>query len=631
MKKFVVCCFALMFVSGLSAEEATFLSLTRRPTPLDRLPSNIAVITREEIEQSGAQTLDQVLILQPSIHSNRTGEVGSFSSLRMRGIPNSAQMSLIVDDQPYGGISADQIVDFSQISTANIDRIEIVRGGSSVLYGANTTGGIIHVITKGRPKNSKEVSLGYEAGSFHTQTMRLSAGASDEHTDGLVTASQMTTDGFQRNSDANNKFAAAEVGRSFSNGGRISLHVANADNSVGVPQGTSIPLSDWDGNKERAAVNLTNQTDQRRLEGRIKLESPLGKKGFVQSTFFGSNSNYRNHNGAGAFDTPYEKNTHVLGNDTRFLLGQGSTLGVAYERDEYKDMTLDLIHVTDLGLYAEQELDWGRVNLIPAVRYDHHSNFGNQVSPRLTTVIRPVSIWALSFNASRSFRAPSFFDLYGDYIPTNFLANRNLKPETAWTFDVGNQVRLGSHELKITGYYTKIRDRIARIDPTNDGSLNDTNANVSQAELNGIEVEFHGEAGPFFHRGNYTFQRARENSVSQSKFVDIALTPAHMANYVWGWKTKSGFSQTQTWHYVSKQYERDNRAGRKLASYGVWHIRLAQTIKMIEIYGGVNNILDKRYAEAFDFDTVNFVDTVDPLPGRTYFGGINLHFGSGEN
>lgn len=623
--------FPLIADDSNPSETPTFVSLTRRPTPVDQLPSNITVITREQIEQSNAKTLDQVVNQVVSVHTNRTGTDGSFVSMRMRGVPNSAQMRVLIDDQPYGGVSADQIVDLSQIPTANIERIEIVRGGSSVLYGANTTGGIIHVITKARPSGSRDFGFGYQTGSLETRNSYVQAGAVQGKTDVYMTGSHLTTGGFQRNSDADNHYGSVNLGQSFSGGGRISLSVANADNSVGVPQGTAIPISEWDGSKERVASNPTNRSDQRRLEGRLNLEQSLGSSGFVRSTFFGSNSNYRNHYGAGAFDTPYEKNVHVLGNDTRLALGGGSTLGASYERDEFKDTYNSLLSVTDVGAYAEQELKLDRLTLIPALRYDHHSNFGSEYNPRLTAVYQLNSVWAMSGNVSRSFRAPSFFELYNDYAPTNFHANRNLKPEIAWTYDYGNELRIGENQTyKLTGYFTKIHDRIARIDPGNDGTLNDTNANVSKAELSGVEFEIAHSFGPFFGHGNYTYQRARENSVNTSSYVDIALTPAHMANYTMGLRSKAGFTITQTWQYIGRQYELDDRKGRVLASYGLWHARASQQFKKVNVFVGVNNILDKRYAEAFDFDTVNFVDTIDPLPGRTYYGGVDLHFGVGD-
>ena len=133
----------------------------------------------------------------------RTGSVGTFSTVRMRGTPGSAQVKIVIDDQPYGGFQADQNIDLSQIPLDNVEKIEIVRGGSSVLYGANTTGGVIHVFTKKQPDGKVEANVGYEARSYDTHIYRGDAGVDTGRTYARATYDHLETDGFQSNSDAN--------------------------------------------------------------------------------------------------------------------------------------------------------------------------------------------------------------------------------------------------------------------------------------------------------------------------------------------------------------------------------------------------------------------------------------------
>src|SRR5687767_2444283 len=91
-------------------QEPLFLSITRRADPMEKLPTNISVVTDKEIKQLGAKTLDEVLDMLPSIDLAKTGSLGSFTTLRMRGVPTSAHVQVLVDEQPVSG-TAFQLVD----------------------------------------------------------------------------------------------------------------------------------------------------------------------------------------------------------------------------------------------------------------------------------------------------------------------------------------------------------------------------------------------------------------------------------------------------------------------------------------------------------------------------------------
>ncbi len=206
-----------------SISDATFISLTRRPTSLKKLPTNVSIVTAKQIESIGAKSIDQVLQLLPSVDVSRTGSEGTFSSIRMRGAPKSSQVQIVVDDQPYGGVSGDQLVDLSRISVENIERIEVVRGASSILYGPNTVGGVIHIITKQHSAEGSSVSVGYERGSFDTNILRGQVGAQSGLTDAYASYSKLKSDGFQENGDTENENGSANIGFSFPSGARIGL------------------------------------------------------------------------------------------------------------------------------------------------------------------------------------------------------------------------------------------------------------------------------------------------------------------------------------------------------------------------------------------------------------------------
>jgi outer membrane receptor protein involved in Fe transport len=550
-------------------------------------------------------------------------------------VPTSAQVQVLVDDRPVGGVST-QFTDLSQIPAENIERIEIVRGGSSVLYGANTIGGVIHVITKRhRDEERARSSIGWETGSFKTHIYRADLGAKARGFDGYVNASRYFTNGFQQNADGDNFSAAGNGGYSFDNGARVSLDLSRADHEIGDPQGTTVPISQWDGSREHFAANPSQRVEQKYTTARLQASWPLGTAVNVQSAFYGSHQDYQIFPSRVA-PVSFDQDIRIVGNDTRFFLPGGFTLGGAYERDEQDILTSGFAaHITNWSVYAQETLNMGDATLIPAVRLDQHSAFGNVVNPRFTAVYRFSEDVKVSANAARSFRAPTLSNLYADFPDTDgiapdfsFYANRNLRPETAWTYDLGFRTRTPDSidsELSVTGFYTRLRERITPADTNGDG-ISDTNVNAPRAEMSGVETELSAKWGPLTEKMNYAYQRAVGDAAGFSGFVPLRLTPQHMANCELIWDLPKRWSVSGSLQYVHKQYELDNEMGIKLPSYTLWHARLSKKILGAELYFGVENITDIRYAEAFSTHPTTFATTIYPQPGRTFWGGMTIRF-----
>lgn len=622
-KLLLVVCLTACLSFPLSAEDM-FLSLTRRPTPVESLPTNIDVMHADEIEQLRAQSLADVIGLMTSVNTSRSGSEGLFSSIRLRGAPSSAQVQIVIDDQPYGGVSADQLVDLSRIPVSHIERIEIVRGGSSVLYGANTTGGVIHIITKQHSREGGRASVGYERRSFDTDVERYEVGGKTSFVDTMATYTRFQSDGFQRNGDVEDTNSTANVGMSFGNGGRIALQVAHNDHKAGIPQGTSVPISDWNGTVEREAANPTKRNRTDRFEGRLVSEFPIATIGRQKTVLFGSNENYLSHKSISIFDTDFEKDTHILGGDTRFMGNCGFTMGFSYERDEQRTSIVSQHHTTNVGSYIQQEIGKD-VKLIPALRFDQHSIYGNQYNPRFSAIVRQSDSLSLSANVARSFRAPDFAQLFFES-PT-FTPNPDLKPEIAWTYDMGFRwAFLPQNTLKVTRYFTDIRDRITFVN--NPGLIPDTYQNTDRAEVDGIEVELENQISRFHNNINYAYRRSRGVSASGAFIRSFALTPRHIFNFRSLIDLPARMSFVNTVQYVTEQFSSPNNAGIELPTYAVWNARLSKRFRFGEIFGGVDNVTDRRYAESFDFDPNTFVETLSPMPPRTYRAGVTIEFAS---
>ncbi|MCB4756487.1 MAG: TonB-dependent receptor [Elusimicrobia bacterium] len=597
------------------SQDAPFISLTRRSMPLSKIPTNVSYLTSKDIKDSGATSIDEVLPLLPSVDVVKSGTLGTFSTVRLRGVPSSAETQVIVDDEPLGGVSA-QFIDLSQIPLDNIERIEVVRGGSSVLYGANTIGGVIHVITKKALEGRPQLAVGGDVKSFDTRVYRGRLGGTFKRIDGLTTLRHYRTDGFQHNSDAKSTALTGDLGYSFLNGIRLGGSVSHVGHDVGNPQGTNVPIEEWDGHKERVPANPTKRAEQKTSQGRLNISIPLSDLGLLRGVFYQSRQYFVEKPEANQ-PPSFDQTIQIRGTDLRWIALGGFTGGLSFEKDLQMTMGQSSQAIHNGGGYVEQTFGRGRSTVIPALRFDHHSTFGSVTNPRISCVQRLTDTWVISGNAAKSYRAPSFLELF--YQSPFFNGNPNLKPEVAWSYDVGTRVNVvENRDVKLTGFFTKISHRIS---PTLT-----TYENLARAEIGGLELESNGRFWVFSDIFNYTFTRAIGTAGDQSTFVPLRMTPRHVFNYQLVWKGGGKVKIINTLQHVSRQYQLNDRQGEILPAYTVWNARLIKTIKKTDLYFGVNNITETRYAESFDSDPITYATTLNPQPGRTFEAGVDITF-----
>lgn len=611
--------FTLLFSSLLRAEtppvvnegeeEEVFLSLTRKAQSPNTLPSQRSVVSREEIERSGARNLGEALDLVPGAVFNKAGTLGNRTTIRMRGATTSNQIQVLIDDQPVGGVSH-QNVDLSQIPIDDIERIEVVRGGSSVLYGANAIGGLVNVITRRHRQEKPVTNLGVSWGTYNTQVYHGDIGAASKKWEGFLSAGRSLSDGFQENSDFDGINVSGEGGVFVGNGSKITLNLSRTDNEVGVPNGTPVPLGEWDGHREQEANDKTARAETKTTRARLKAVTPLGDWVAEPSIYLGQLA--YDYYGGSYVSNYLEK---VKGADLRFQSQFGTVLGGSYERDERQAEGEADHHITNGAGYVQQNFRLGTAQADVAFRADQHSAYGNTYNPRFGIIMDMPERVRFSVSAARSFRAPTFLDLY-----STWGANPDLQPEIAWTYDAGFEVEdpgLGS--ARISTFFTKLQDRI-KYDFTAGKPLNQ-----SHAEMSGVELEVFNDYPGVHARTSYAYTRAIGTSGANSSHKALSLTPKHTAAEEVVWEGPNRWSVRNTLRYVHKQYQNDGEQGIKLPSFTLWNMSLTKKVLSAEFVIGVDNITDKHYAEAI---SMNLSGTSNPIPqtGRTYRVGVTMRF-----
>ena len=457
-------------------------------------------------------------------------------------------------------------------------------------------------------------------GSYDALTYKMDFGSRVGRVDYFFHGNRKTESGFRDNSDARTHNIGGNLGVSMGAAGKLLFDIASYHANTGIPGQffPSIPPSQFNNSIEKAAVS----SDARQVtdSGYIRTSYllPLPMNSLATLRLFGSERQVLFEIPSVFVDT--DRHEQSKGGEAQFNLPWGLTAGGAFNRDrlDSDDFTTPANHyiarVENRGLFIQDDLHWKRFTVIPSARYDHHSVSGESTNPRVQVMADATEWLRFSASAARSFRAPTIDDLFTPFTDFGFgfsyEGNPNLKPEKAWTYDAGFQVGSDSCTVR-AGYFRAHITDLIQTTP----DLAATSVNVGEARRQGAEIEVaHAFNDIFKHGVNYTYLDNQGIPNGFTDFVVMRLSPRHTANYlatVMPWKR---VTVDNTLRYVSTRWEGNNETSTKLKPDLLWGMRLAYQLRQMEVFFGVDNLTDHRYIERGGY----------PLPGRTFFGGVNL-------
>src|SRR5207248_2425237 len=212
--------------------EEIIVSATRFDIPLDQSPASVSVITSEDIEQKQIERVSDALREVPGLSVVQTGAAGQLTSVFTRGL-RSEHTQVLLDGVPINqGLQG--AFDFANLTTDNIDRIEVVRGPQSTLYGPRALAGVIQIFTK-QGEGTPEISLNAEGGSYNTFRESLESEGRIDKFDYSIGASRLDTDNARRNNQYRNTAAIANVGWSPNETARLSSLFTYSLSDTGNP------------------------------------------------------------------------------------------------------------------------------------------------------------------------------------------------------------------------------------------------------------------------------------------------------------------------------------------------------------------------------------------------------------
>ncbi len=627
--------FLLLPTSGAFAQETgsqsetVVVTATRVPTPEAQIASSITVITAADIAARQDQTLPDALQDVPGLNVVQTGGPGEQTSVFMRGT-DSNHVKVLVDGIDVGDPSSPVgAFDFGQFLTPDIDRIEVLRGPQSGLYGSDAIGGVINIITKSG-SGPAQFAADVEGGSFDTfnqaggvsgSTGPFHYAADIEHFySGAtpVTPLDLLTPGEARLDDSyDNVTGSTKLGYDVTDNFDLGL-VARYTNTQLLFTGDNF------NNFPSTPDTTHDETDTLQYYTRGTGHLVLFDGFFEQTVGLAYSSiSSTDFSPDGPPTTSYYSGDRVKldwqGN-LRFSSDEILVLGAEYDRDEIRQ-PVSAGTATASG-YAELQSTLGGnfFNTI-SVRYDDNNQFGSAATYRVAPAyFIPKTGTKLKASIGTGFKAPTLSQLYENFPSYGFFGNPNLKPETSLGYDFGFEQSLLDDKVQFGATY--FRNNIKNLIDVNSTFISSmpiySYANVGRAETDGVESFASWQpVQSLTLRADYTFTEANDEILNE----ELLRRPKHKASLDAKWQATSKLSFDADLLYVGPWIDitRDVLTPEEETAPGYMTANIAADYAICDrltIYGRVDNLFDAHYQ-----DPVGFLH-----PSRGFYAGIKAAY-----
>lgn len=601
----------MLLAPSLQAAQATqkekslptmIVTADRIANDASQVSADTTVITRKEIEQSQKSNVADLLRGQVGINVAASGGPGKATSVFLRGA-NSGQTLVLIDGVRVGSATLGSF-DWANLSTADIERIEIVRGPQSSLYGADAMGGVIQIFTrKGKP--GSRITAQAEAGSYNTvsASSTVSGGTEGEvsyalsvntlRTDGVSAAAKGTETDPYRQTTVSGR-ASLPVGK-----GEVELLARNVDGRTSLDGG--FPFGD--------VKNFTSDTRQSVMSARISY--PLTD--YLESTLQLSRSldEVIGHDPAGGFNnSDFRTRINQLTWQNHLDMDAVSLVaGVDIHQDKGNSGSAKFNRsLTQKAGFASLAWHADMFDLNGSVRYDSNSDNNNKTTYRAGLAVRPLDGLKITANYGTGFKVPSINQLYYPGF-----GNPNLKPEQSKGWDAGLHYSQQGQDLRFGFDATWFDQRYTNliVNSTSATVFLSVPANLARARTNGLELSANIAYGPAYVRGNWTFLRALNSA-------DNTLLPrrARDKSSIVGGVTAMGLTLEVELDIVGPRFSSPFNQ-KPMQGYTKTDIRANYAInKQWKLTARVDNAGDKIYEEVSGYGVL----------GRAWYGGVSASF-----
>ncbi len=644
-------CLSLAFAGCLSAASAALadekqeeletivVTASRIPVPIAEVASSVTVIERQHIVDRQSVFISDLLRDVPGVAVSRQGPAGTVTEVRIRGA-EANQVMVLIDGIKANDPAFTDTFSFTDLTSFDVERVEVVRGPQSALWGSDAMAGVINVITR-RPEQGATTEAFLEGGSFETinaggrfatQTDRYqfdgslsyldsdgsNIARSGDEDDGYENITATVRAGYTTDSSINLEF----VGRYTGSTTEFDTIDSQCDPITFVCTGTGLPadanletdnsqtfmrfggdLRSFDGHWKNVAWLAASNTDHGRFADGVKTGSDEGERYGV-----------------------YYQSTWDFAPQERIDSAQTVTFAIDHERLEYTRDDLNKKMDTTGFVFEGRTRFWEDLYLSAAVRHDSNSDFDDVNTWRVTSLYTFEQAGTqLHADFGTGQKAPTFTERFS-FFPAFFIGNPELKPEKSrgWEFGLNQPFADGRWAIQATYFKERLENEIAGFvfDPV---TFLFTAENVDgTSHRTGVETALQASINDRFEAAaTYTYLDA-DQSDGAGGFTAEVRRPRHMASANFNYRfMESRGNINLNLSYTGDHYDTffpPGAAGQqvKLDSYTLVNLATSyQATDRVRVYGRIENLFDEAYEDVIGFNT----------PGIGAFVGVQVKSG----
>lgn len=530
---------------------------------------------------------------------------GSAGTVNIRGVGGGNKVLMLFDGQPqWAGIFGHGLPDTYSISDA--ERVEVVRGPASLLYGSGAMGGAINIVTHKPQKEGVYGKARAIYGSYNTQKYMANAGGKDEKFSAFASINHDRTDGHRDNAEFNTTNGSLKIGYDFSNHWKASagtlIDYINSHNPGTIQK----PMLDGWVNALRTTYSLSVENKYEKASGAFQAFYNWGKHEInnghganePEQVFLFNSKDYSA--GGSVFETfrLFKDNSVTAGLDYKQWGGH------AWNDTIFNHHTGDIIdkNVDEFGIYLlAQQTIAGKLSVNAGIRLEINELYGNEWAPQFGTTYSLTKNTDFKASVSKGFRSPNIKDLY--MYPQ---ANPDLEPENMMNYEISYLQRLFNNKLnwELTAFYIDGKNMIQT--DIIDGKPK--NVNTGSFTNKGLELSLGYKISPTLKlTGNYSFLNTD---------VPILAAPKHKAFLNADWAIKR-FIFSPDFQYVGDLYTSVAKDNLIKENYALLNAKLTyKAARWISLFVNGENLTNTYYEINYGF----------PMPGIVILGGIDLNF-----
>jgi len=564
------------------------VTATRMETPLSMVGSATTIITAEDIERDQAREVVDVLRKVPGLSITQTGSLGSTTSIYMRGM-NAHHTQLLIDGVEMADPSAAQpSYDFGHLMVTDIERIEIVRGPQSTLYGGDAIGGVINIITK-KGKGAPRGNASLEYGSYNSKNVKASLSGSQNKLSYALSASYLNSHGYssadERNgndeTDGNENLSVnANFGVKLNDILDIETKLRHMRSHIEYDSWSNGQASDGNQNMYKKESSAYLGGNLALFDGRLKNKLGASYITSKRDTYQGESR-----------DQYYDGDKRKFEYQGNFAIAQNHALvfGAETETEGSEQAGIDKT-VRNNGYFATYQFSlFDDLSLSLGARLDDHEAYGNYDTYRATASY-DLADWGTRFHSSlgTGFRAPSLYELYS---PS--WGNTDLKPEESTGFDLGVEQLLWEDRIVLDVTY--FQNSVKNLTQWSMSGYQNTARAKSKGVETGLSIDLLDNLAL---SANYTYTLAEDRSTGGT----LARRPKHAGSLSINYEPVENWTTDLAVRAKGRTY--DSATSDYMGAFTLFDFKTAYKVTdFATVYGRVENIFDKDYHEASTYGT----------------------------